>query len=440
MRGDREVINQTISAHEGAATYALHLTAWWLLAEKTFVLEIVSRFPQAMRHVPDQFLEDKDVALAAISQHPLNITYFSENIKDDEIVMLKAIEECKKEQSARTAKRILSTILQHASERLKDERGVMLAAIQQDGMVLRYASNALRQDRQCVMAAASRTPEALKYALGGLNQDQDCLIAAGLWDDQSTINKEEVKTHHEAVEHNSPKIVLSTRFSLSENCTGTATNFAVLLKHHPYISGESRKDNNFVVYSPNAFEKDTCDPKWTSLNWPCRGTCDTCLKEDPTLKTGKPKRGSCWRYSFRYQLQHAKDSNGFMVQVVEFREIKRRKVKRHARTRIERCLGKGQEIETRMANDLGVKIFRIYQPGDYKGTSTYMLGLEFRQEDIDRLVDKVKEWYRGKCLDMTETEIYATDEGATSSEEEEETSEEEIDLLWVKKTWRWRYP
>ena len=97
----------------------------------------------------------------------------------------------------------------------------------------------------------------------------------------------------------------------------------------------SLQNGNFKVYAPNAFDKKTCDPEWTNFDWPCRGTKDTCMgwlnnnNEDDgggdldsrymnvLTKDGHPTDDCCWRYSFRSQLQEAKETGGFMLQLVQ---------------------------------------------------------------------------------------------------------------------------
>jgi hypothetical protein len=82
--------------------------------------------------------------------------------------------------------------------------------------------------------------------LWGLSQDRDCLIAAKVWDN----------SHEPATKHTRLKMMLSTRFALQPNGNSEATNCAVLLKKNKYI-----QISNFLVYLPNAFAKDTCDPE-----------------------------------------------------------------------------------------------------------------------------------------------------------------------------------
>jgi len=109
---------------------------------------------------------------------------------------------------------------------------------------------------------------------------------------------------------------LSVRFSLARSSTDYATNFAIFLKRHSYLE-------EFQAYNPNAWCKDSCDPSFTDINHPCRGTIQTCsfleaqnLVQAPSGEM-RPANQSCWRYSFRFHLQKSKETNGFMIQVQE---------------------------------------------------------------------------------------------------------------------------
>ena len=84
------------------------------------------------------------------------------------------------------------------------------------------------------------------------------------------------------------------------------------------------------------------------------GTKETCQKID-CLKTWHPQDASCWRYSFRYHLEDAFDSGGFMIQVVEAKTA-------HGQQE----LGKDQMIESEMALDVGTKVFRVFRPRSKK--------------------------------------------------------------------------
>ena len=342
---------------------------------KEIVLNIVAKDWRALQHASLHLKADKEVVLAAVRHEGKAILW--------------------------------------ASEILKADRDVILATVNQDGNCLRFASSALRSDKEIVLAAVKNKPESLKFALAGLNQDRECLVAAGLWDENyadgrssfqnissDTLTKEgNIETtplsQQPAIARR--KVVLSTRFSLDEDSTPTATRFTVLLKKNSFfLSGEEENPSNgdtlTTIYSPNAFNKGTCDPEWTRLEWPCIGTFETCKKVSH-LKTGVPNQSQCcWRYSFRWHLQTAKETNGFMIQIVELRQIGD-----ESGYNYEHRLGKGQKIERIMARDVGTKVFVVYQPLNVK----YRYREFFHATHISHLVDKINEWYSGRCHDMT---------------------------------------
>ena len=390
----------------------------------------------ALQDAPDDIKNDKRLMLDVVTRDWRVLKYASTSLKADKEIVFKAVQA--------NSKAIL-----WSSDKLKNDKEIIIECVKQDGNCLRFASTTLRSNKDVVLVAISNKPEALKFALDGLNQDRDCLIAAGLWDTSynrinvlqqnhlQTKNKDpnrdnDISTRDSVLSTsslppNAVKVVLSTRFSLDEDSTPTATQFTVLLKEHSYFSrrhhGElipeqdtrndfhddddeiddgfgdvtttnDDDDTFFVIYSPNAFNKGTCDPEWTRLEWPCRGTYETCRKESH-LKSGLPQpKQCCWRYSFRYHLQEAKEqtNQGFMIQIVELRQIGGTMSYDYKYQ-----LGKGQQIEREMANDVHIKIFAVYQSmhGQYRHR------LEFCSKEIDELVREIKLWYANGCKDMT---------------------------------------
>ena len=101
-----------------------------------------------------------------------------------------------------------------------------------------------------------------------------------------------------------------------------------------------------------------------------------------------------------------------MIQVVELRKREGQKPSQPSYYEYE--VGNGQQIESEMANDLGLKVFRFYQPGDYKGATSYMMGLPFQSADVDNLVAQIKKWYSSDCQDLSTSEVYSSDRGAVS--------------------------
>ena len=349
--------------------------------DRAAVLEAVTINGFALQYATDEVQADREVVLKAVSECPFALEYASEGLKNEKVFVLEAVQrnglalEHVSPNMRNTKEVVLAAVrnnglaLQYAPPCFGNDEDVVFAAVRQDGNALQHASSSLRSDKRCVQLAVSNHPASLQYALGGLNQDRELLVVAGIWD-------YDYRTYDTIT--GIPKLVLSTKYSLDETSNPTATQFTVLLKHNKFF-------DLFSIYSPNAFKKSTCDPRWTRLEWPCRGTYETCMKP-PTLKFGKPCDESCWRYSFPYHLEQAKKTNGFMVQVVE--------LSGYSRGKYHHTLGNGQQIESIMAKQVGTKVFRIYEPPTL-----------FSAIDINRLVDAIKTWEEDGCVNMEDHSI-----------------------------------
>lgn len=154
-------------------------------------------------------------------------------------------------------------------------------------------------------------------------------------------------------------------------------------------------NGEFVVC---AFAKSTCDPNWTNGFWPFRGTFDSCQKPS-NLERGVPQEKCCWRYSFRWHLEEALRLRGFMIQVVDVDMNKQGRLERNGPPNNQEdifwlhTLGDGQAIETEMARQVGIKIFRCFEPfGDL---------VDF----VGQLVAKIKKWNEEGCKDVQEFNI-----------------------------------
>ena len=68
--------------------------------------------------------------------------------------------------------------LEHASDELKADREVVLAAVKQDGNALKYAGGKLKSDREVVLAAVKQNGNALEYADDLLKAEREVVLAA----------------------------------------------------------------------------------------------------------------------------------------------------------------------------------------------------------------------------------------------------------------------
>ena len=287
-------------------------------------------------------------------------------ILQDKEIIERAIQNNPSEENILYAIRETGWALQYALQDMKDDFEVVLRAVGKWGAALQYASTNLRCNDEIVATAVRQMPTALQFALGGKNQSKDFLKTAGIFDDINEYNPDK------------PRIILSTRFSLGENTSTTATIFALLMKQHPYFK------QSFNIYFPNAYDKNTCDPEWTNIGHMCRGTFETC-EMDAELKTGVPQeQKSCWRYSYRYQLERGVA----MIQVVEYYYAGEEAGNSQEEEVDRYVVGKGQSIETEMASLVGRKVFRCFQPVNDEGRR-----FEFNAGTIDGVAKVIEKWY-----------------------------------------------
>jgi len=290
MRLDKDIVFAAIAA-DGRALMSTNLRH-----DRDTVLEVVRRNSSALMSVPRLLRSDQEIMKAAGQFQRFQKREAMAAERSKEVVWERIV--------AESSKRLRDT---YGISNIRNEKEMAIEIIKRDPQAFKYAPRSLRADKEVVLAAVARNPELLKFALGGLNQDRDCWVAAGLWTKQQKQGK--VAAEESTVR----QIALSTKFSLDEKSNSSVTRFTRLLNEHPFFRG-----GKFAIYSPNAFSKDTCDPEWTRMTWPCRGTFETCQKKDAALKTGTPEASSCWRYSFRWHLEKAAKTNGFMLQVVDF--------------------------------------------------------------------------------------------------------------------------
>jgi len=113
----------------------------------------------------DQLRSDREVTLAAVEHDGRALKDASDELRADHGVALAAVRE-------------RGTALEFAAERLQDDVEVVRAAVQQEGMALRFASSRLRQDHELVLTSVRQNGEALAHASEALRECRDIALAA----------------------------------------------------------------------------------------------------------------------------------------------------------------------------------------------------------------------------------------------------------------------
>jgi len=117
-----------------------------------------------LRSASDEVRADREIVLAAVRQSCWALEYASKDLRADREIVLAAVQ-----QSGRA--------LEYASKDLRADREIVLAALQQSGW-FRYASKDLRADRNIVLAAVQQHSRLLRYASEKLRADREIVLAA----------------------------------------------------------------------------------------------------------------------------------------------------------------------------------------------------------------------------------------------------------------------
>jgi predicted methyltransferase len=112
----------------------------------------------ALRRASEELRNDKDIVLAAVKVEGFALQFASETLRNDKDVVLAAVKEH-------------PDAFQFASETLRNNKGVVIAAVKQNGFVLQFASETLRNDKDVVLAAVKEHGFALQFASEALRND-----------------------------------------------------------------------------------------------------------------------------------------------------------------------------------------------------------------------------------------------------------------------------
>ena len=103
--------------------------------------------------------DNKNFVLTAVKDYAYALTYASERLKDDKEIVLTSL------------RRNDGGALQYASERLKDDKEIVLTAVKQPGWwVLKYASERLKDDKEVALTAVKNHRLSLEYASPGIQK------------------------------------------------------------------------------------------------------------------------------------------------------------------------------------------------------------------------------------------------------------------------------
>ena len=125
----------------------------------------VSADGKQLEKFDDKLRSNKEVVLAAVQQNERAFLYASENLKLDKEFILEAV-------------KLNGAALSYIADNYKGDKEIVLAAVKQNGMVLNYATDKLKNDKEVVLTAVNKRGDALYYASDKLKDDKEIVLAA----------------------------------------------------------------------------------------------------------------------------------------------------------------------------------------------------------------------------------------------------------------------
>jgi hypothetical protein len=132
---------------------------------KNIALNAIYAQPTSICIASDSLKDDKDVVLAAVKNCFYAFQYASNRLKDDKNIVLTVVKQ-------------YGGNLKDVSTRLKNDKEVVGAAVQQNGQALQFASTILKNDKYIVSDAVKQDGLALQFASSTLKNDKDVVSAA----------------------------------------------------------------------------------------------------------------------------------------------------------------------------------------------------------------------------------------------------------------------
>merc|ERR1712217_131830 len=140
-----------------------------------FALEVVRCNGAALQHLPEQHRSDHGIVMKAVQQYGPALGSASRALCNDRAIVLSAVRNRQLGSFLPYWARARSA-LAYASEDLREDRALVLEAVQADGHALQHAARHLQCDRQIAIAAARSAPGSLQWATPACRHDRQVLF------------------------------------------------------------------------------------------------------------------------------------------------------------------------------------------------------------------------------------------------------------------------
>ena len=167
LRRDKEIALFAVGVHGCAMEYV----ASELRADKQVVLSALNtaNIDHVVNHISNELFADKDVVLCIVKFSGVYLLRASDELRNDFDVVLSAVSsDSKFVRYPRTAQPLCC-----ASTALRNNKRIVMVAVSADGRALEHASDELKCDRDVVLAAIKQTEEAVWFVDNSLRNALD---------------------------------------------------------------------------------------------------------------------------------------------------------------------------------------------------------------------------------------------------------------------------
>ncbi|MTC14598.1 DUF4116 domain-containing protein, partial [Providencia alcalifaciens] len=163
LRDDEDVVFTALSYHSDALKYA----SFRFRDSEELILSLVERDAVVIKYASSRLKDNVSIVKQAILKNGTLLQYASEGLKDNFELVKAAVQEN-------------GNALEFASERLKNNKEIVLLAVQSRGHSFRYASDTCRDDFSIVLAAIenNRYFSVLEFASERVNNNKELVLAA----------------------------------------------------------------------------------------------------------------------------------------------------------------------------------------------------------------------------------------------------------------------
>ena len=228
-----------------------------LQKDRDFVLKALEVNGAIYLFLSDELKKDEKIAIISINNYPESYRHLPYELLDNEVVIEEAIKN----------NQFGAEVLDHASDRLKDNKDIVMLAVSKSTGVeffytvrpekgytyndaLCYASERLRDDKDVVLLSVKNNPDSLESASARLQNDYDVVLTA------VKGNAHALKYASKELRGNKELVLIAAKSNFSsiydyydQGLGGEELEYAVNIEDSilPYISDELKNDRDVIL-------------------------------------------------------------------------------------------------------------------------------------------------------------------------------------------------